>query len=160
MNFQGRFSTRNFCLLGKKPHNNLRGRRFLKPIKIAVFKILGYGPSSALHMLFSCHSNWFFKSLLFNQTLWASDVIIADTHCMKITQKISFYFNFFAMTFDLFYIVKKFCPNYFQSKVLKYRARANRKTLKCPKMISKSNFRNLILKNYEEYLIYGTCFIS
>ena len=44
-------------------------------------------------------------------------------------------------------------PEYFQSKVLKYRARANRKTLKCPKMISKTNFRNFILKNYEEYLI-------
>ena len=38
-------------------------------------------------------------------------------------------------------------------------ARANRKIINWLKMIPNSKFRNLILKNYEEYLIYRTYFI-
>ena len=39
-------------------------------------------------------------------------------------------------------------------------ARANRKTLKWLKMITKFNFRNLKLKSHEEYLIYRTFFVK
>ena len=39
-------------------------------------------------------------------------------------------------------------------------ARGNRKTLKCLKTITKSNFRTLKLKSHEEYLIYRTYFIK
>ena len=75
--FLGKIFNKEFLFAWKKPQLIIWGRKeeeeqqeFLKPIKIAVFKILGYGPPhNLLHMLFSCHSNWFFKSLLFNQTL-------------------------------------------------------------------------------------------
>ena len=44
-------------------------------------------------------------------------------------------------------------------KTPKNRVRGNRKTLKCPKMMSKINFRNLKLKSHEEYLICRTYFV-
>ena len=48
---------------------------------------------------------------------------------------------------------------YEKIKLLKNRARGNRKTLQRPKMMSKINFGNLKLKSHEEYLICRTCFI-
>ena len=40
------------------------------------------------------------------------------------------------------------------------RARGNRKTLKCLKMLTKCNSRTLKLKSHEAYLIYRTYFVQ
>ena len=55
---------------------------------------------------------------------------------------------------------KTFSINFAQNQTFKNQARENRKTLKWPKTMTKSNFINLKLKRHEEYLNYGTYYVK
>ena len=55
---------------------------------------------------------------------------------------------------------KTFSINFAQNQTFKNQARENRKTLKWPKTLTKSNFINLKLKRHEEYLNYRTYYIK
>ena len=62
--------------------------------------------------------------------------------------------------FDIVGLFKHFSIDFAKNQPEKSQARGNRKTLKWPKMTTKSNFRTSKLKSHEEYLIYRTYFMK